>query len=159
MGHGWEGEAQELGGPGGSGGVGRETQTEDQELSVISCSKYIDKLDGQTTMKCIENCARHSWKSVISWEGPWPLSEVFRPQRKRPLDLLWKLLKEKYSDSTGSSWALNLSKWGTSKSGYSGSWIACGLYVQVMRYPLPCIKHASTFFSASSIKVPSPPTA
>ena len=27
---------------------GRETQTGDQGLSVISCSKYIDKLDGQT---------------------------------------------------------------------------------------------------------------
>ena len=27
---------------------GRETQTGDQGLPVISCSKYIDKLDGQT---------------------------------------------------------------------------------------------------------------
>ena len=31
----------------------RETQTEDQGLSVISCFKYIDKLDGQT-IRCIE---------------------------------------------------------------------------------------------------------
>ena len=50
MGHGCEGEAQEGGGGGpvrglGSGGVGRETQTGDQNLSVISFSKNIDKLD------------------------------------------------------------------------------------------------------------------
>ena len=32
--------------------IGRETQTGDQELSLISCSKYIDKLDGPT-MRCI----------------------------------------------------------------------------------------------------------
>ena len=31
----------------------RETQTGDQGLSVISCSKYIEKMDGQT-MRCIE---------------------------------------------------------------------------------------------------------
>ena len=59
MDHGWED-----GGPGCSGGGGegwegeggggklrrgcRETQTGDQALSVISCSKYTDKLVGQT---------------------------------------------------------------------------------------------------------------
>ena len=54
-GEGWEaleggwGRLGTLGG-GGSEGV---TQTGDQGLSVISCSKYIDKLDGQT-MRCEE---------------------------------------------------------------------------------------------------------
>ena len=46
------------GGRGGQGGGrfrrgGRKTQTGDRGLSVTSCFKYIDKLDGQT-MRCIE---------------------------------------------------------------------------------------------------------
>ena len=52
---GWETQ-EGRGGPGGGKlrrGC-RETQTGDQGLSVVSCSKYIDKLDGQT-----------SW----TWEG------------------------------------------------------------------------------------------
>ena len=44
MGHVWGGKLRRDGG---------ETQTGDQGLSVISCSKYIDKLDGQI-MRCIE---------------------------------------------------------------------------------------------------------
>ena len=50
----------------GSGGVGRVTQTGDLGLSVISCSKYIDKLDGQT-MRCIEECVHETLllKSLI----------------------------------------------------------------------------------------------
>ena len=78
MGHGWEGGG--LGGLGGGGGGpgrggrrgklrrgDRETQTGDQELSVvISCSKYIDKLDGQT-VRCIEElCVTLLLKLVIS---------------------------------------------------------------------------------------------
>ena len=110
MGHGWEGEAQERGGLGGSGGGrgragrgdgkeggggrlrtgGRETQTGDQWLSVISCSKYLDKLDRQIMRYIEEMCETLLWKSVISLEGPWPLLEVLQPQRERPLGLLWK---------------------------------------------------------------------
>ena len=58
MGHGWEGKAQE-----GEGGIwklrrgGRETQTWDQGLFVISCSKCIDKFDRQTMRRMEELCA------------------------------------------------------------------------------------------------------
>ena len=74
MGHGLEGEVQEGGRAGGSGGVGRETQTGDQELSVISCSKYIDKLDGQT-MRCIEELCQTLTKISDLFRGHWAFSE------------------------------------------------------------------------------------
>ena len=68
----WEGEAQE---------GGRETQTGDQELSVISCSKYIVKLDGQT-MRCLEELCETLDLTKISGQlrGPiWAFSEK-KPQ-------------------------------------------------------------------------------
>ena len=46
----WSGEGQNGGGKTRSGHLG---------LSVISCSKYKDKLVGHT-MRCVEFCVRHS---------------------------------------------------------------------------------------------------
>ena len=57
-------------------GDGGEKLTRDQGLSVISCSKYIDRLVGQTVRYIEKLWETLLWKSVISWEGPWSLSEV-----------------------------------------------------------------------------------
>ena len=73
-------------GRGGSGGVGRKIQTGDQGLSVIICSKYIDKLDG-STMRCMEELCETLMKisdqlatlggSLTSERGHWAFSEKF----------------------------------------------------------------------------------
>ena len=57
MGHGWEG------GGGKFRRGGRETQTGDQGLTVISGSQFIDKLVGQTKKGEYKNCVRQSYRN------------------------------------------------------------------------------------------------